>query len=232
MHSISFPVYVILLFLGQIHAQTPTVTVDVNVVSTITLIPPYASGPATYYASALGSNKDGTSYAITCIPPTSTPASADPCQTSRLGKATVTFFQGPNDWQVLRSSDSGYHRTDCVNETYALGQYTSMATASGCDAVPSALLCNVYNDKGEEGIGGNTTQEGMCELGFAEQQVLMVEALPTTTFTDIGRSATTQGPVQTVTLYKTGGNTGTRGRAVAKSAVVGAVAAFALVSLP
>lgn len=89
------------------------------------LFPPYAAGPATYYASVAAVNSQGTVYAITCLKPTTFPTpdpqSRDPCLTSSLGDSSQTFTQGKDTWMVTRSATpsptDGPFFTECAMKT-------------------------------------------------------------------------------------------------------------------
>ncbi|PVI05216.1 hypothetical protein DM02DRAFT_109980 [Periconia macrospinosa] len=221
-------------------AETPTPTF--KIVETSTLIPPYGTGPAVYYASSMGDDWKGTTYAISCVPQTTV---NDPCQTATYGNSPQLFFQGSFDWYIVRSevSTSASHlgfKTHCNVPTppYQPGRVNSKITTPpplpSCATLPTPFACQIQS-RGQ----GVTSKIDMCSLGLRQHEVFMVESLPTSqamasssslSFTDIGRTVT-GAPIPTITLFEQPPSLGTTGKEVGRGVVGLAIAAVVMLAV-
>ncbi|KAF1962251.1 hypothetical protein CC80DRAFT_542569 [Byssothecium circinans] len=177
--------------------------------STTSLIPPYGTGPATYYASILHRNPYVTTYTITCVPASGSTASpnSDPCQTAIYGDAPLTFYQGASAWGVVRkqpmySQPANFeYSTICAPATTAYSPSAAEAMTmltlgtQTCNAIPmpTAMACEI-DFENREGSGRATDVRAMCEMGMRVQEVLMVESLPTSTSAEMAMPTLTSNP--------------------------------------
>ncbi|KAF2733839.1 hypothetical protein EJ04DRAFT_512869 [Polyplosphaeria fusca] len=194
---------------------TPAQSTSAKTSTLTSLLPPYP-GSATYQASIAAILPEGTVFAISCAPPASTITSLpDPCLRSQFGTNELSFTQGSSTWEFRHTALSTNENGDVVfNRTYYTG-----CDGSGVDE----FECLGYNflDEVVTSVAGDAG-----ELGLRQRDVVVtagwdkvdnpagVEATSTSSeggFTDIGRSATKEGPVATVTVHKTTGNAAVRG---------------------
>ncbi|KAH7132591.1 hypothetical protein B0J11DRAFT_231260 [Dendryphion nanum] len=195
---------------------TPTQSLVLN-----HLIPPYGPGAANFYASVIRyAPGDGTYFAITCYPATTTSGVdlffSDPCNTSAFGTISQEIFQNSETWKAVRKgtvTEGGITRWLHRDSTICSWGTPSTTQANNPTVIPRLedVVCKANTSRSPSfalvaETGNAVSQFGLrirpvtVTAGFGDlaEKTQLVTSAP---FTDIGASNTRAPPKTTVTLF-------------------------------